>query len=123
VRRVLLLLPPLLLAACTVRVDRCQEESTITRRSPDNGRHARIYAGGCPTVGLAPQVTVEFRRSGGGGSVFAVRDSVAHIDAEWRGEDTLVVRHASGLAIEKRDTLLRFRDERLIVRYEELPPR
>lgn len=115
-----LLLLPVLLTACTVRVDRCREEATTTRRSPSNGRFARIYAGGCEAVRLAPHVLVEFRRSAGGVNVFAVRDSVASIDAEWRGEDTLVIRHAPGLAVERRDTIARFRDERVVVRYDSL---
>ena len=91
----------------------------LERPSPDGKRIASIYRGDCPSVFLAPQVSVDFR--GGGVGVFAVRDSAAAIDAKWLTNDTLEVTYPSGVQIEKQDSVARFRNTRVRMVYREAP--
>ena len=99
----------------------CLERTQLRVPSPQRTRVATIYPGGCADVILAPQITVEFRDQGGGGGVFAVRDSVAAIGARWLGEDTLEVSYPAGLTVEMRRPTLQHGPARIAVVYRETP--
>jgi hypothetical protein len=99
------------------RADPCLADAQLHRRSPSGDREVTVYPGGCPGVFLAPQVTVGFRRAGSGGGVFALGDSAGPIDARWVSEDTLEVSYPAGARVVKRDSVARFREERVYVVY------
>lgn len=107
-------------AACSGS-DPCLARTQLHRRSPSGDREATVYPGGCPGVSLAPQVTVAFRRAGGGGGVFALADSAGAIDARWVNDDTLEVSYPAGARPTKQDSVARFRDERVRVVYRVTP--
>jgi len=95
----------------------------VRSASPSGDRIATVYPGGCHGVILAPQVTVELRtkQGRGGGGVFAVRDSAAQMEVRWISEDTLEVSYPTTATVEKRQSLLQFRDARLHVIYRARP--
>jgi hypothetical protein len=111
------------LAACDDPAERCLAGAKVRTVSPSGRRVATVYSGGCPDVSLAPQVLVEFRtpQGRGGGGVFAVHDSAARIEARWLGDDTLEVDYPSGVTVEKRESTIRYRDQRLNVVYRQRP--
>ena len=110
----------LLLAGCAPE-DACLEQARVRVVSPQRTRVATIYPGGCPDRLLAPQIIVEFRDQGGGGGVFAVRDSAAALGARWLGEDTLEVSYPPGLTIDMQRTTLQHGPARITVVYRETP--
>ena len=114
------ILATLLLLGCS-QANACLERAQVRVRSPQRMRVATIYPGGCADVFLAPQITVEFRDQGGGGGVFAVRDSAAALGARWRGEDTLEVSYPAGVTIEMQRTTLQHGPARIAVVYHEVP--
>jgi len=78
-----------------------------------------IYLGGCPNS-VPSQIGVDFQ-SRGGGLVFAVRDSIAAIDARWVSNDTLAIQYPASVAVDQRRAFSQYGRDRVEVVYRPIP--
>src|SRR5262245_28486692 len=108
-----LLVATFALAGCA-SPDPCIAAHRQRTSSPSGSRRVIVFTGPCP--GEAPQVLVEFRRSGGGGGVFAADDSVVNLRARWVGEDTVEISYPASARVSKKDSVVQHATERVVLR-------
>jgi len=95
--------------------DRCIAAHWRVVDSPSGRRRATVFSGPCP--GAAPQILLEFRRSGIGSGVFAVDDSVMQAQVRWAGEDTLEISYSTAARVSQQRTFIQGGNEHVVVRY------
>ena len=103
-----------LLSGCTEE-NPCLAAHRRVIRSPSDSRAIDISTGPCPNS--VPMVGISFDHGSGGGSVFAVDDSMVSVDGRWIGEDTAEISYPASAHVSEKKSRTQYGQQHVTIVY------